>query len=122
MKTPARLTFAHFLMAIALGSIATSALPAQEYVRDSEPRLFSYDELVELSKDQAMSHELAEKLRLVTTTPFINNEAYLGGARAKPLGVATLGPSLRVAFWNIERGSSKALQKPIQREKAQSHQ
>ena len=104
MKTPARVTFVHFLIAIALISIVTSALSAQEYVRDSAPKLFSYDELLELSKDQAMSPELAEKLRLVTTTPFINNEAYLGGTRAKPLAVAILGPSLRVAFWNIERG------------------
>ena len=104
MKTPARVTFVHFLIAIALISIVTSALSAQEYVRDSAPKLFSYDELLELSKDQAMSPELAEKLRLVTTTPFINNEAYLGGTRAKPLAVAILGPSLRVALWNIERG------------------
>jgi hypothetical protein len=51
-----------------------------------------------------MSPELAEKLRLITTTPFVNNEAYLNGARPRPLEVAGLGPSLRVAFWNIERG------------------
>lgn len=34
----------------------------------------------------------------------MNNEAYLSGARAQPLEVAKLGLSLRVAFWNIERG------------------
>ena len=67
-------------------------------------KFLSYDELVQLSLDQEMSPELTEKLRVITTTPFINNEAYLSGVRAKPLEVPGLGPSLRVALWNIERG------------------
>ena len=104
MKRVGCLTFVYFLIAVALGSIGDTSLRAQEYVRDSEPKLFSYDELVQLSLDQEMSPELAEKLRLITTTPFINNEAYLNGARPRPLEVPRLGPSLRVAFWNIERG------------------
>jgi endonuclease/exonuclease/phosphatase family metal-dependent hydrolase len=79
-------------------------LRAENYVHDSEPALFSYDELVQLSLPQELSPGLAEKLRLITTTPFINNEAYFAGARPKPLEIAGLGPSLRVAFWNIERG------------------
>jgi endonuclease/exonuclease/phosphatase family metal-dependent hydrolase len=94
----------HFLIAITLGSIGATALPAQDYVRDSQPKLLSYDELVQLSLDQEMSSELAEKLRVITTTPFINNEAYLGGTRPRPLEVPHLGPCLRVALWNIERG------------------
>lgn len=77
---------------------------AQDYVRESGPKLLSYDQLVQLNSDQEMSPELAQDLRLLTTTPFVNNEAYLAGARAKPLDVPALGPSLRVAFWNIERG------------------
>jgi endonuclease/exonuclease/phosphatase family metal-dependent hydrolase len=81
-----------------------SFLRAQEYVRDSAPELFSYDELVQLSLDQPLTPELTEKLRLVTTTPFVNNEAYYAGARAHPLEIKGLGPSLRVACWNIERG------------------
>jgi endonuclease/exonuclease/phosphatase family metal-dependent hydrolase len=51
-----------------------------------------------------MSQELAAKLHVVTTTPFINNEAYLSGSRPRALEVKGLGPTLRVAFWNIERG------------------
>jgi len=104
MKTASPVTLFHFLLAIALGCIGTTVLPAQEYVRDSGPNLFSYDELVQLSLDQEMSPELAEKLRLLTTTPFVNNEAYLSGARPQPFEVPRLGPSLRVALWNIERG------------------
>jgi endonuclease/exonuclease/phosphatase family metal-dependent hydrolase len=80
------------------------SLVAQDYVRESGPKLLSYEELVQLSLDQEMSSELAEKLKQITTTPFVNNEAYLSGARPRPLEVAGLGPSLRVAFWNIERG------------------
>ena len=89
---------------MAVGCICTSASLAQEYMRDSEPKLLSYDELVQLSLDQEMSPELAEKLRVITTTPFINNEAYLSGMRVQPLEIPKLGPSLRVALWNIERG------------------
>ena len=104
MKTPGCMTFVRFLIAIALGSMGATELTAQEYVRDSEPKLLSYDELVQLSLDQELAPELAEKLRLITTTPFVNNEAYLSGARPRPLEVPRLGPTLRVALWNIERG------------------
>jgi hypothetical protein len=104
MKTAGRVTFVYLLIAIAVGLIGATALPAQEYVRDSEPKFLSYDELVQLSLDQEMSPKLSEKLRVITTTPFINNEAYLSGVRAQPLEVPGLGPSVRVALWNIERG------------------
>lgn len=97
-------TGVRILLAITTSLIAAVLLDAQDYVSDSEPKLFSYDELVQLSLDQEMSPELAEKLRLITSTPFVSNEAYLNGARPRPLEVAGLGPSLRVAFWNIERG------------------
>jgi endonuclease/exonuclease/phosphatase family metal-dependent hydrolase len=77
---------------------------AQDYVRESGPKLLTYEQLVQLNSDQEMSPELAEDLHLLTTTPFVNNAAYLSGARARPLDVPALGPSLRVVFWNIERG------------------
>lgn len=85
-------------------AIVAPSLQAQDYVRESGPQFFTYDELVELGSEQEMRPELAEKLRLITTTPFINNEAYWSGARPRPLDVPGLGPTLRVAFWNIERG------------------
>jgi endonuclease/exonuclease/phosphatase family metal-dependent hydrolase len=77
---------------------------AQDYVRDSEPKLLSYEELVQLSVNQELPQELSERLHVLTTTPFINNEAYYHGAKPRPLEVERIGPSLRVAFWNIERG------------------
>jgi hypothetical protein len=103
MKMSIRMTSLILPFAIATAITGATSLRAQDYVHGSEPKLFSYDELVQLSLDQEMSPELAEKLRVITTTPFIN-EAYLSGARAKPLEVPGLGASLRVALWNIERG------------------
>jgi endonuclease/exonuclease/phosphatase family metal-dependent hydrolase len=95
-------------MLVLLGMCATLAmaasLRAQNYAKDSEPKLFSYEELVQLSLNQELSPELTEKLHIVTTTPFINNEAYYRGAKPRPLEVKEIGPSLRVALWNIERG------------------
>jgi len=79
-------------------------VPAEEYTKDAKPTLFSYHELVQLGSPEELSPELADKLRVVTTTPFINNEAYYRGGRPRPLDVEGLGPTLRVAFWNIERG------------------
>jgi endonuclease/exonuclease/phosphatase family metal-dependent hydrolase len=104
MRTGWRKSALRILIATSLSLAAVVVLRAQDYARDSEPKLLSYDELVQLSVDQKLSPELAEKLRLVTTTPFINNEAYLDGAKPRSLKIEGLGPSLRVAFWNIERG------------------
>lgn len=53
MKTARCGTFARLLIAITVSSIGATALPAQDYVRDSAPKLFSYDELVQLSLDPA---------------------------------------------------------------------
>jgi endonuclease/exonuclease/phosphatase family metal-dependent hydrolase len=92
------------LIAIAIGSIVSPLLEAQNYVPESGPEPFSYTELVALGGDRELPPALAEKLHLITTTPFINNEAYVGGARPQPLDIPRLGPSLRIAFWNIERG------------------
>jgi endonuclease/exonuclease/phosphatase family metal-dependent hydrolase len=89
---------------VAVTLAGAASLCAQDYVRDSEPKLFSYEELVQLSLDQPLTPELTEQLRVVTTTPFVNNEAYYSGARPRPLDVKGLGPTLRVACWNIERG------------------
>jgi endonuclease/exonuclease/phosphatase family metal-dependent hydrolase len=84
--------------------VPVSSLLAEDYTREVRPPLFSYDELVQLGSGQELTPELASKLHVITTTPFINNEAYYRGAKPRPLEVEGLGPTLRVAFWNIERG------------------
>ena len=93
-----------FLVGIALTVVGVGFVLAQGYTRDSGPQLFSYEELVQLGSGQNLSPELADKLHIVTTTPFVSNDAYYRGARPRPLEVEGLGPTLRIAFWNIERG------------------
>jgi len=104
MKIDWRNAGVYIVIVLAVSPAGPVFLKAQDYVHDSEPKLLSYDELVQLSLDQPLTPELAEKLRVITTTPFINNSAYFDGARPRALKEAGLGPSLRVAFWNIERG------------------
>ena len=84
--------------------VEAGSLLTQDYTRDAKPALFSYNELLQLGSGQELSPDIAEKLHAIATTPFINNEAYYGGSRPRPLDIAGLGPTLRVAFWNIERG------------------
>jgi hypothetical protein len=74
----------------------SSVSPAQDYTRDSKPPLFSYDELLQLGSAQELSPELADKLHVITTTPFINNEAYYRGARPRPLEVERRGPAKQI--------------------------
>ncbi len=75
-----------------------------EYIRVKMPELFTYDELVELGTVDAVRHPLKAKLDTVLTTPFISNEAYYNGTRPLRPEIPSLGPSLRVVMWNIERG------------------
>jgi endonuclease/exonuclease/phosphatase family metal-dependent hydrolase len=92
------------VMVVCLFLVAIASPQAQEYARDTKPPLFSYDELVQLGSTEELSPELANRLHVLTTTPFINNEAYYRGAKPRALEVDGLGPTLRVALWNIERG------------------
>jgi hypothetical protein len=64
VQIPASITSSLVPIAIADALTAATSLRAQDCVRDSEPKFLSYDELVQLSLDQEMSPELAEKLRV----------------------------------------------------------
>ena len=55
----------------------------------------TYEELVALSEDTEFEPELSEKLRAITTTPFISNEAYYRGARPRVLEDCALSPADR---------------------------
>ena len=70
------------------------------------PDLLSFDELVSLSQDDEPAAPLEEKLERLLRTPFLNNDAAaMGGGPHRPL-VDGIGLVLRVASWNIERGSN----------------
>src|SRR5579863_3672665 len=67
----------------------------------ANPDLLSFDDLVTLSKTAEPTGDLAHRLDSLLNTPFLHDDK-----SAKPLrpNVPTLGPTLRVAMWNIERG------------------
>jgi len=77
-----------------------------DYVRLQIPELFTYDELVTLSQLAPLPQAIEAKLQRLTTTPFVSNEAFYRGARPHRPVDKELGRSMRVVFWNIERGMS----------------
>lgn len=82
----------------------TGAGGAQEPPRYLQPDLFSYDELLVLSRSDELEPRLRAKLDQLLTAPFVSNEAHYRGAQAHRPQPPGLGPSLRVVAWNIERG------------------
>jgi endonuclease/exonuclease/phosphatase family metal-dependent hydrolase len=68
------------------------------------PELLTFDELVTLSEADQPAAPLEEKLDRLLTTPFLNNDASAIGAGPHRPTVDGIGPVLRVANWNIERG------------------
>ena len=69
-----------------------------------QPELLTYTELVQLYEQATPPEELQNKLRLLLTTPFVNNRASTRGVKAVLPNTPNLGRSLRVVQWNIERG------------------
>lgn len=78
------------------------ATRGQAQARSSDPELLSFDELVTLSETDQPKEPLKQKLNRLLNTPFISDQA--SGASPRRPVVEGLGPILRAAFWNIERG------------------
>lgn len=70
----------------------------------SNPELLTFDELVMLSKTDHTADLLEEKLAKLLNTPFLDNDAAREGVMPHREAVEGLGPVVRVAEWNIERG------------------
>jgi hypothetical protein len=100
--TMAAVVAAFFLVVLAAAhhGFATQA----DFVRFSKPELLTFEEVVELEKNDPPSSSLAEKLEHLLTTPVLSNEAYFNGAKPKRPSSPELGPFLRAICWNIERG------------------
>jgi endonuclease/exonuclease/phosphatase family metal-dependent hydrolase len=75
-----------------------------DYIRNSQPPLLTYQELVALGEQETVDPALAKKLNTLLTTPFINNEAYFAGTKPLRPDLKGMGHSLRLVEWNIERG------------------
>jgi endonuclease/exonuclease/phosphatase family metal-dependent hydrolase len=85
-------------IAVAVLALTVSATYAQG------PELLTYEELVQLYQQPAPSEALQGKLTKLLNTPFVNNAASQRGAKPIKPQSSELGPFLRMAFWNIERG------------------
>ena len=97
-RKPARLALYSLL---ALSAIAAG--PEDEWLRDSGPELLSHAELVELSGN-APPDRLTQKLDQLLSVPIVSNAAARRGSAPKRPVVHGLGPVIRVALWNLERG------------------
>jgi len=92
------------LCMIALPVRAQSDTAQRNKPQFRNPNLLTFDELVRLSSTAKPSGDLAVHLDAVLSVPFVSNEASAEGIEPHRPEVAGLGPVLRVASWNIERG------------------
>lgn len=83
-----------------LAVVALLALP----VACAEPDFLSFDELTALSTTAKPEGKLAERLHALLSTPTVDNSASAKGIKPHRPSEGTLGPIVRAAFWNIERG------------------
>lgn len=72
--------------------------------QQQEPQFLSYEELVQLYRQESPPAALRAKLDRLLVTPFVSNEAAARGVRPLLPRDAKLGRFLRVVQWNIERG------------------
>ncbi len=88
---------------VALCATFSLLAAAREPAPARAPEFFKFDELVALSNGGAPA-ALEEKLDTLLSTPIVSNDATLAGVSPHRPLVDGLGPVLRVASWNIERG------------------
>jgi endonuclease/exonuclease/phosphatase family metal-dependent hydrolase len=74
----------------------------------SAPRPLSFDDLVTLATTDPPPTSVTRKLDDLLATPFLSNEATARGAVPKVPQDSLLGPTLRIAEWNINRGENEA--------------
>lgn len=87
--------------AIIMGS-GKGAKPVK-VLRKSQPELLSFKELSSLAENPVPTGALAVKYNKLLSTPFIDNSAYFRSGMPKTAIHPTLGESLRVSTWNIEK-------------------
>lgn len=75
--------------------------------RFQQAQTLSFDELVELASIDPPPPAIARKLDALLTTPFINNGAVSQETSLRLPTIKGVGPVLRVAEWNINRGEDE---------------
>lgn len=73
-------------------------------IERQQPEPLTFAELRTLSGEPVPAGELGSRLQRLLTTPVIDNTAALAGAKPARPEWPGLGPLLRAAMWNIERG------------------
>lgn len=68
------------------------------------PPTLTYEEILQLYRDDVPPPSLADKLHRLLTTPFVDNGASAAGAKPARPSLRQVGPVVRVVQWNIERG------------------
>jgi endonuclease/exonuclease/phosphatase family metal-dependent hydrolase len=68
------------------------------------PRILSFNDLVTLASVDPPPEEIAQKLDQLLSIPFVSNEAAMRHSQPKAPNMLGLGPVLRIAEWNINRG------------------
>ena len=74
-----------------------------KFIKKSGPKLLSPQQLRQLAEKPKPTNKLATQYHKLLTTPFIDNSAYFRSGMPKALIYPSLGPSLRVTTWNIEK-------------------
>ena len=82
---------------------AKGGLETVTITRKSEPKLLNFKELVSLAENPKPVGKLAEKYNKLLTTPFVNNSEYFRSGMPETSVHPTLGPSLRISTWNVEK-------------------
>jgi endonuclease/exonuclease/phosphatase family metal-dependent hydrolase len=96
------------LLAWQASTLPVAHSQAMGTVSASAPQPLSFDDLVTLATTDPPRPSLKKKLDDLLTTPFISNEATEHGDEPTIPQVPRLGPALRIAEWNINRGQNEA--------------
>jgi hypothetical protein len=88
-----------------------SSKPARPATPPDEFPALTFDELVTLSNTDTLPADLEAKLNTVLQTATVHNETSAGAPPRQQLTDPKIGPVMRVALWNIERGFQLDLMK-----------
>lgn len=95
MRTPAPLL---------LLALTAAAWAQPKWIERQQPEPLAFAELRALSDEPVPAGDLGARLQRLLTTPVIDNTAALAGTTPARPPWKGLGPLLRAAMWNIERG------------------
>jgi len=96
-----------FIFVAAIPLLYAGGKPEQRLIRLQAPLPLSFQELVTAATVDPLPPDVQRKLDTLLSEPFISNEATLRGAKPKRPEAGRLGPVLRIAEWNINRGENQ---------------